>query len=78
MKFPKKGTIWYIESKSGPDNWFRIMYVTGTTNNPTNIYYKTIDGNGGDWKDSTGKTSLKGWHEFNPKNVTKNYPEYLL
>jgi len=76
---PKTNTIWYIESNSGPQNWYRVMLVTEVTHNPVRIYYEVIKANGGyTIYDEMQMDTLSSWNIFIPKNVTNDYPEYKL
>jgi len=78
-EFPKINSTWYIESKSGADNWYREMLVVKTTQNPSDVYFKILQAERG-FKTSLKivRISLKTWWSFSPKNISEKYPEYLL
>ena len=75
--FPKVNSVWYIESKEGPDNWYQVMRVTFITQPPKTVHYDVVETYGFVSKDK-GANSLKKWHLLDPKDVTDDHPEYLL
>jgi len=66
--------VYYIESNSGPQNWYRVMVVNKVED--SRVFYSVVDSN--DQAEHFGVTTLTGWDIFKPKDVTNDYPEYLL